>query len=186
MLIFLPDRGTNVCIGAPPPPGAKQAGETEFLDPATLRWRRRGSRLEIARDGSEEWQEVTCARLFPHTLPEQWISVSGGFGREVGILQNLEDLAEADRQLVREELSRYYVVPRIERIVGRRRRFDMVQWTADTTSGRITFITRHLRDQVQRPFPEHLIIIDVEGNRFDIPDLGALDAASRAMLEEEL
>jgi hypothetical protein len=187
MLLFLPHRGTTLCIGEwPRETDLLAASELRFLEPAKVQWRQRGSRLELCEDGQEEWREVSLARLFPHSQAAEWISVVGKDGKEIGMLRSLDEMSGEGRELVLSELTQRYVYATIKRIISRKRRFDMIQWLADTNLGQVTFLTRNLRDQSQRPFPEHLIIMDVESNRYDIPDLTALDAESRRMLEEEM
>ena len=56
----------------------------------------------------------------------------------------------------------------------------------ETDRGKVTFLTRGLRDKVQEPRPGHLTLTDVEGNRFDIPDLADLDPESRRWLDERV
>ena len=43
-----------------------------------------------------------------------------------------------------------------------------------------------LRDQLQQPLPGHFIFTDVEGNRYEIPSLAALDPHSRRLLDEQM
>jgi len=137
-------------------------------------------------EGEEGWKEVSLTRLFPLSEPEKWIAVLDKEGKEIGVLPDLKDIAPEELACVREELSRRYLVPQILRILTCRDRFDMAEWTVETDRGQITFLTRNLREQVQQPFPRRFVVMDVEGNRYDIPDLNALDPESRRLLEERL
>jgi hypothetical protein len=76
------------------------------------------------------------------------------------------------------------MVPEIRRIVTVRERFDLVEWIVDTDRGQVTFLTRNLREQVKRPYPTRLVLTDVEGNRYDVADIEALDPESRRILED--
>jgi hypothetical protein len=67
-----------------------------------------------------------------------------------------------------------------------RERFGTVDWDVETHRGRRGFTTRDLRENVLRPGPRHYLITDVENNRFEIPDLDALDPASQGALLRHL
>ena len=48
------------------------------------------------------------------------------------------------------------------------------------------FLTRQFREQIKEPMAPRLTLTDVEGNRYDIPDVAALDPASRRWLDARL
>ena len=163
------------------PPPSEPSTEFVVLDPATTRLRREGERLRLERDG--EWVEVTLVRLFPLSAPQRWLAVLDGEGNEVGIILDLARLADESREAADTELQRRYLVPEIQRIVTcRTLRHGLMRWTVETDKGPATFVTRHLREQIKEPAPTRLSLIDVEGNRYDIPDIAALDADSRGLL----
>ncbi len=130
------------------------------------------------------WREVSLVRLFPLSDPERWVAVITAEGREVGILADVAELPPDARDAVRDDLHRRYMVPEIRRIVSCRDRYDLAEWTVETNRGQVTFLTRHVREQVKRPFPSRLVLLDVEGNRYDVPDVDALDPDSRRILDE--
>lgn len=167
------------------PPPTEPSTEFIILDPQSVRLRREGQRLEFERDG--EWSEVTLVRLFPLTDAESWISVLDSDGNEVGILLRLGGLTDESRRAASEELERRYLVPEITRILAcRALRHGLMRWAVETDKGRATFITRYLREQIKEPAPTRLSLIDVEGNRYDIPDIGALDPDSRRLLQTRI
>ncbi len=47
-------------------------------------------------------------------------------------------------------------------------------------------LVRHPQENIQQPLPGYFTLVDVESNRYDIPDLSALDPESRRLLEERL
>jgi len=168
------------------PPPTRPSTEYILLEPAALELRREGERLQIRQGGEREWREVTLVRLFPLTEPDRWLAVLDAEGNEVGILRDLAKLSKDDRGAARDELDRRYLVPRIQRILACRARFDLLEWTVETDRGETKFLTRHLREQVKEVAPERLSLIDVEGNRYDVPSLDALDPESRRLLEQRV
>jgi len=168
------------------PPVSETSDELRVLEPTHVRLRRRDGRLELREVTYAQWREVTLVRLFPHSEPEGWIAVVDAKGKELGVITALNGFPDQARALVQEELGRRYLVPRIRRILSSRRRYDVMQWTVETDRGRVTFMTRELREQVQEPLPRRLIVTDVQGNRYEVPDLAALDPISRRLLDEHL
>ncbi len=160
--------------------------ELRFLNAKEVRFRHQGSRLEMQRETEDDWQEVSVARLFPLSQPEHWISVLDQKGKEIGILLDLGELPRQHLACVREELSRRYLVPEIRKILSCRQRFDLVEWTVETDRGQAVFLTRDLREQIRQPLPHRVTLTDVQGNRYDVPDITALDILSRRLLEMHL
>jgi len=138
------------------------------------------------RTGEENWQEVSVARLFPFSEPKGWLSVLDKDKAEIGILRDLEELTPECQAHIEEEIARSHIMPRITRIVSSRNRADLIEWSVETDRGPATFLTRSLRDQVESPFPNRLLIKDVDDNRYEIPDVTKLPLASRRLLDERL
>jgi hypothetical protein len=162
---------------------AQTPGETtdlRFLDPNTLRFRRQGARLRLARAGEVGEIDVTVVRVFPLSNPRRYLSVRDMDENEIGLLVDLEQLDETSRRLVREELDRRYIIPVIQRIVSVRERFGTIDWTVATNYGRRLFTTRNLRENVVQPAPNRYILTDVDGNRYDLRDVESLDKVSQA------
>lgn len=168
-----------------PAPG-EAAAELDILDPSALQFCREDNRLQMQQDGEEAWCDVSLARLFALSEPERWISVLEKEGKEIGVLLALRELSPESLRAAREELHQRYLVPQILQVLACRDRFDMVEWTVQTDRGQVTFLTRNLREKVQRPLSRHLILTDVEDTRYDIPDVEALNTGSRRWLDERL
>ncbi|HEY3417050.1 MAG TPA: DUF1854 domain-containing protein [Armatimonadota bacterium] len=163
------------------PKPATPANELRILQPAEVKFRREGIRLQLSLEGGE-WQEVKLLRAFPLTEPEHWIAVLDKDGKEIGMLRDLRRLPAKSLAAAREELSQRYLVPQILRIDSCRARADVLEWTVETDRGPAVFLTRNLQESIKQPVPRRLTITDVEGNRFDVPDVDALDEDSRLLV----
>jgi hypothetical protein len=167
---------------AGPERGLPESPDLVFLDPQKLRFFRHGDALRLTIEGQRSCLDVSVARAFPLSDPRRVYSVRDGDGREVGLIAAPDQLAAADRALVEEELERRYLLPVIRRVAAVKDRFGTVEWEVETDRGRCNFATRDLREFVLRPSPRRYILTDVDGNRYDVPDVGALDARSREWL----
>src|SRR5690606_41613021 len=62
--------------------------------------------------------------------------------------------------------------PVIRRIESVKEEFGYWYWTVETDAGPRRFTVREVQHNVVRLSPEHVLIIDLDGNRYDIPDTG--------------
>lgn len=170
--------------GQAPPMPDRPSADFILLDPRKIEFSREGTQLRMKGPGEEPDRPVRIVRLFPMADPEDWISVLDEKGAEIGILRHVSALEDAPRRLIREELRRQYIVPRIERIDSCVERFDLVTFDVQTDRGPRTFSVRNLRETVLVPSPGRVILTDTDGNRYDIPNLAGLDARSRAHMEQ--
>jgi len=157
-----------------------------LLATATLHFREDAYRLQLRREGEEEWREVTLLRLFPLSEPLQWISVRNDKGEEIGIVQELHGLPPESLTCLRRYLRRYYLVPVITHIYSTTSRFDLCEWEVETNRGRMHFIMRNPHESIKQLLPGMFTLTDMEGTRYDVPDIASLDPESRLLLEARI
>jgi hypothetical protein len=124
---------------------------------------------------------VRVARCFPWSLPDQYISIRTAEGKEICLLNTLDELDEPSRACVQQELQDKIFNPRILRVETFRSEFGVVNMTAQTDRGVVTFQIRS-RDDVRQLSPARALLRDVDGNTYEVHDLHALDAASQKHL----
>ena len=125
---------------------------------------------------------VTPTPLFPISEPERWISLRGEDGIELACVEDPNSLSPADRNLLHDELARREFVPVIERIVRVSGQMEPSEWTVDTDRGTTSFVLES-EDDVRRIGESQIVIVDAHGTRYHIPDLNAIDAKSRRIIE---
>lgn len=129
---------------------------------------------------------LTVKWAFPLTRPDKYVVVSDEKGAFVGLLKNYRKLAPDSLAVVKEGLEESYFLPRITRIREIEDRFRIMVWTVDTDRGPRRFEVRSRRRDIRWLSDRHVVIQDVDGNRYEIEDLNALDAKSRDLLEMEV
>ena len=123
------------------------------------------------------------ARCFPWSLPDTHISVRDADGKEVVLLESLDDLPDEARGVVDEELRDKVFNPKILRIVSMKEEFGITSITAETDRGEVTFQIRS-HENVRRLSPVRALFRDVDGNSYELPDITALDTASQRHLHQ--
>ncbi|MBM3216669.1 DUF1854 domain-containing protein [Candidatus Poribacteria bacterium] len=179
--------GSQAAPPEPPKVGDEDDFVVRYLEPDKTRLFRSplGSpRLEIV--GEVSYPRVTVRRLRPLSDPEHYVSVWIGDDREIGIIRDPAELDTDSREIIAEELGLRYFVPVIHRIVKVKERFGVHDWQAETSRGTLTFSVRGLHDNLKQIPPSRLLVTDVRGNRYDIPDVNALDAHSYVQIQRHL
>lgn len=138
-------------------------------------------RVEI--DGDRTILSARFRRIFPLSEQDSYISVQDAEGHEVGILRSLGALERSSRDLVRSALERRYFTPPITRILDLRQDAGMWRFHVQTERGEITFYVRNWRDSAHEVQNDRWMITSVDGLRYEITDVEALDARSRNHLE---
>ncbi|MEI7436893.1 MAG: DUF1854 domain-containing protein, partial [bacterium] len=173
-----------------PLPGVDQAlaeaAQLRVLDPLRLRFFKSGATLRLTIEGEYSVLKVVILRAFPLTFPQQYYSLRDGSGKDLGLIVNPGALEPESRRLVEADIERRYMTAVVRRIHSVTERFGTVDWEVETHRGTNRFTTRDLRDNVLRPTPVRVIFTDVAGNRYEIPDLNALDPKSQSWLLRHL
>lgn len=138
-------------------------------------------------EGEVYYERVIVLRAFPLTSPDALLSVRQPRGerREIGMIRHIGDLDEGSEELVRQELSSRYFIPRIERIHSLHRR-GALYIDAETDLGRRTLMLRNDTSAIRTLLGGRVILTDMEGNNYEIPDPEALDKASYRRIETYL
>jgi len=132
-------------------------------------------------DCDEPLTDAKLARYFPWSLPEAYISVRDSEGKEVVMLRTLDELDPDSRRIVEAELADKVFNPKILQVLQVKREFGLSSMSAITDRGEVYF-QFHGRDDVRLLGPTRALFRDIDGNTFELPDVGELDPASRKML----
>jgi hypothetical protein len=138
-------------------------------------------RLVLTDAGGKRHVGVEPIRAFPISDPGKWISLCDAEGHEVAWIESLDELSEANRAILAEELAHREFVPVIQRIVSASSEVPS-DWEVITDRGPTRF-TLTSDDDVRRLGPHRAMILDARGTRYLIPDVRRLDSFSRRVVE---
>ena len=126
--------------------------------------------------------DAKVLRCFPWSVPDSFLSIHDPDGKEAAMLESLDCLDVASREVVEQELTEKIFNPKIKRIVDFKDEFSVTSVTAETDRGEVTFQIRS-RDDVRILSPTRALFRDVDGNTYELPDLEALDGSARRYLD---
>jgi hypothetical protein len=141
-------------------------------------------RLTVGEERS--YPSVKLYQAWPLSQPGRHVSLQDGKGEEIVMVEELDQLPPASRPVAEEELRRRYLTARVEVIDHIRTEFGVTYWDVVTNRGPRDFVVQSLTESCLWLSDRHLLITDVDGNRFEIADRTALDPTSREQLDAVL
>ncbi len=160
----------------------KELSVTNWLTPQNAAFFSKNGFLYIKQPEKED-ARVFLYREFPFELQWEFISVMDGAQQEIGILRNLEPFDAETQDLLKNELKRRYYMPVIEKILSMKERYGFSYWKVVTPEGEMSFTLQDTFRSIVHVDEKRLLLLDVNGNRFEIPDATALDRKSYKKIE---
>lgn len=131
----------------------------------------------------QDFGRVFFHRCFPFETPDEYISVLDKDGREYAMIRDINELPEESREIIRAELDRKYLCPIINKITSLKEKLGYSYWNVETDRGAMSFSMHDTYRNIARVGNGMLIINDVDGNRYRINDVAALDRKSFKKIE---
>jgi hypothetical protein len=156
-------------------------------DPSTLRlFHHPPGTLRLTVDDMRSYVSVKLYQASPLSMPGRYLSLVDGKGEEIVMVDRVESFLPDTRTVAEEELRRRYLTARVKAITGIRTEFGVTYWNVATDKGDRDFVVQSLSEACVWLSESHILLIDVDGNRFEITDRFALDPVSMTRLESVL
>ena len=160
--------------------------DQDYLDPSRLRlFRKPRWMLRMTIEGDRSYIKVKIVKIAPLSSPDEYISFLDSKNEQIGLLRDLGGLDEGSRRIIEEELNKRYLTFTVREIRSIRIEFGISYWEVETNKGPKDFVARDVHENVLRPAAQRLVILDVEGNRFEI-DSSRLDKKGTGLLNTVL
>ncbi|CAN5539599.1 hypothetical protein BH11ARM2_BH11ARM2_38820 [soil metagenome] len=156
--------------------------------PSELKLRRPEGRVDLVAEigGEDPVEGVRVRRIFPMSRPDEYLSLRDKDGKELAILETANGLDEESRRVLNEDLDRRYFTPQVEAIDSLKLEAGMWRFKVRTGRGPVEFYVRNWRDSAYEIRPNYWHIYSVDGARYEIPDIEALDPTSLGLLDQLL
>lgn len=159
----------------------------EAVDPASVRlFRQPEWQLRLTIDNDRSYTQVKVVRAAPLSHPERYISLLDIKNEEICMIEDPASLDAEIRAILRQELDRRYLTAVIERVLSLRNDFGTSYWEVETSRGQREFVVQNVAENAQWLGDSRLLLVDVDGNRFEIPDLDGLDKKSLGLINQVL
>ncbi len=128
---------------------------------------------------------AVAVRAAPLSDPGRYIGVLDANGEEICLITDPSELDEETRPVLRAELDRRYRTFAVRRINALRVETGSYYLDLDTDQG-LRDVALQDADESLRVFGTRLLLVDVEGNRFEIADMQVLDRRSAKLIDRLL
>lgn len=135
--------------------------------------------------GEKEYSRVGVYLTFPLTEPDEFISIreADEKAKEIGLIGKLSDLDKDQQEMIREQIRLRYFMPVIEKVLDVKDEYGYAYWNVTTGFGACRFTTRMSGDAVIFLGDSRLMVTDIDGNRYEIPDFYKLSVQERKKLD---
>ena len=157
--------------------------EARYLDPRELRLARTAGGFVSLGMGCKSWPRAHFYRAFPASAGAEYVCIRDDDGKEIGILESLEGLAPEAAELVREELGRRYYAPVVLKVRSLKEEFGYTYWECATSFGDRRFTVQSGGNNAFQKDASTVLLIDVDGNRFELPATTRLDRKHLRVVE---
>ena len=133
----------------------------------------------------KDYPRVGVYLTFPLTMPEEFISIreADEKAKEIGLIEKLSGLSKEQQEMIRDQIRLRYFMPVITKVLDVKDEYGFAYWHVMTNFGVCRFTTHMSGDAVITLGESRLLITDIDGNRYDIPDFYQLGVMERKKLD---
>ena len=159
----------------------------EFTPPrACYFYRNERGFLALKLNDDTQYKRVQLSRALPFTAPEQYICVTDMDDKEIAVLESLDLMDEATQELLREELGIRYFYPEVTQVKSIKEKMGSYYVELCIGTHEKTIAVKDISKNLKQLGGGRLIVTDVDGNRFAIPNVYEIHKKSLRMLEPYL
>lgn len=162
------------------------AAGIRYLTPSNSEFTETNGHLLSVRTKGEVHSPVYVHCSFPHTNQRSFLSIRTADNKEIGLIRYLDDFPQHTASLIERQMKIRYFTPEITKVIAVNEEFGYSYWEVETTAGRCRFTVRNGSGNVKFAAENRLLIIDVDGNRFVIPQVEQLSDKEYRMIETRL
>ena len=159
---------------------------TEFTPAADCRFYRNANGfLGLELNGTNH-KRVQVSRALPFSAPENYICVADMEGKEVAVLESLEDFDGEAREILEAELGIRYFYPIVTQVKSIKEKMGSYYLDLAIGDYKKTIAVKDISKNLKQLGDGKIVLTDVDGNRFMIPNVYQIHKKSLQMLEPYL
>jgi hypothetical protein len=164
----------------------KEGLTTAFTPAADCRFYRNERGFLGLELGGADHKRVQLSRALPFSDPGRYLCVADMEGKEVAVLESLEDFGEEQRALLEAELGIRYFYPVVTQVKSIKEKMGSYYLDLAIGEYKKTIAVKDISKNLKQLGGGKIILTDVDGNRFLIPDVYQIQKKSLQMLEPYL
>lgn len=158
----------------------------EFLNPAECKFSFNSNGFLIFAFKGENKGRVKLIRTYPYTLTDEYICIHDLQDAELGIIRDLNELDDISAENARKELGNRYYCPTVSAVKSVKERMGNFYFETVIDNKKKNFTVRDITKNLRFAGDNTLLIFDMDGNRYIIPEFEKIEEKSRRLLEPYL
>lgn len=158
----------------------------EFLNPGSCNFSFNDKGFLILTLNGEVIGRVKLIRTYPYTLTDEYICVHNLDDKEIGIIRDLKELPESSCECAVKELENRYYCPTVTAIKSVKERMGHFYFQTVVDGKEKNFTVRDITRNMRFASGDTLLIFDMDGNRYVIPEFEKTEPKSKRLLEPYL
>lgn len=158
----------------------------EFLNPEKCRFFKNKNGFLVLELDDENKGRIKLSRSYPFSKPTEYICISDLEDKEIGILRDIEELDTSSKELAKEELETRYFCPTITEIKSIKEKMGHFYFETKIGVKDKNFTVKNITRNVRFAGEDTLLIFDMDGNRYIMPEFSKTDVKSQRLLEPYL
>lgn len=136
--------------------------------------------------GDADYKRVQLSRALPFTAPDQYICVADMEGNEIAVLEQLDQFDSESRDLLDAELGIRYFHPVVTQVKSVKEKMGSYYLDIAIGDYKKTVTIKDITKNLKQLGGGKIVLTDVDGNRFLIPDIYKIHKKSLQQLEPYL
>lgn len=158
----------------------------EFLNPQDCVFSFNDNGFLLMSLKGENIGRIKLIRTYPYTLTDEYICVHNLDDKEIGIIRDLNDLDENSSLNAKKELENRYYCPTVTSIKSVKERMGHFYFQTIVDGKEKNFTVRDITRNMRFATDDTLLIFDMDGNRYVIPEFEKTEPKSKRLLEPYL
>lgn len=126
--------------------------------------------------------DVRLSRALPLSDPDHYLGLADEAGKDLGVIYDWRSLDAASLKVAEAALERSHLLPKVLKVYDVNDKFGIVIWDVETDHGPRRYTVRNIRDNSVSLSPTRVLMSDVEGDRFEFPDIYSVGQAALEIL----
>ncbi len=157
-----------------------------FLEPQKCSFTFNNNGFLVLSINGETKGRVKLIKSYPYSLSDEYICVHDLEDNEIGIIRDLKKLDKTSCENAEKELKNRYYCPTVTSVKSIKERMGHFYFETVIDGKNKSFTVRDLTRNLRFSGENTLLIFDVDGNRYIIPEFEKIEQKSRRLLEPYL
>ena len=156
-----------------------------LLDSSNAHFERTSGGFAALKTGDNYYERVVFLRAFPLSDPDLYISVreADEHKKEIGVINNINDLSKEHADIVREQLNLRYFTPKIKKVLSVKDKHGFSTLEVITDKGKCKFTFKTGSNSVVSLSDSRFLFYDIDGSRYEIENIFALSKKEQKKLD---